>query len=126
MRDFRTLRVWHKSHQLVLDVYRVTSDFPKSEVYGLMSQLRRSSASVPANIAEGCGRASDAELAHFLQVAMGSASETEYHLLLAHDLGFLGDADHERLTASVVEVKRMLTAFLQTLREEEQEGERDS
>ncbi len=126
MRDFRTLRVWHKSHQLVLDVYRVTSDFPKSEVYGLMSQLRRSSASVPANIAGGCGRASDAELAHFLQVAMGSASETEYHLLLAHDLGFLGDADHERLTASVVEVKRMLTAFLQTLREEEQEGERDS
>lgn len=117
MRDFRTLRVWHKSHQLVPDVYRVTSDFPKSEAYGLMSQLRRSSASIPANIAEGCGIASDAESAHFLQVAMGSASETEYHLLPAHDLGFLGDADHERPTASVVEIKRILTAFLQTLRE---------
>jgi len=117
MRDFRTLKVWHKAHQLVLDVYRATTDFPRSEVYGLTGQLRRSSASIPANIAEGCGRASDAELARFLQVAMGSASETEYHLLLARDLGFLNEMDHERLATSVVEIKRMLTSFLQTLRE---------
>jgi len=121
MRDFRTLKVWHKAHQLVLDVYRATTDFPRSEVYGLTGQLRRASASIPANIAEGCGRASDAELARFLQVAMGSASETEYHLLLARDLGFLTDTDHERLASSVVEIKRMLTSFLQTLREDQGE-----
>jgi len=121
MRDFRTLKVWHKAHQLVLDVYRATTDFPRSEVYGLTGQLRRASASIPANIAEGCGRASDAELARFLQVAMRSASETEYHLLLARDLGFLTDTDHERLASSVVEIKRMLTSFLQTLREDQGE-----
>jgi len=121
VKDFRTLKVWHKAHQLVLDVYRATSGFPKAEVYGLTAQLRRSCASIPANIAEGCGRAGDPELARFLQIAMGSASETEYHLLLARDLGFLPDSEHEKLAASVVEVKRMLTSFLQTVREKSDE-----
>jgi four helix bundle protein len=89
MRDFRELKVWHKSHQLTLDIYTATRGFPREEVYGLTSQFRRSSASIPANIAEGCGRTGDAELARFMLIAMGSASELEYHLLLAHDLGFL-------------------------------------
>jgi four helix bundle protein len=117
MRDFRTLQVWEKAHQLTLDVYEVTGAFPKDELYGLTSQIRRACTSIPANIAEGCGRGSPVELARFSQIATGSASELEYHLLLAHDLHFLNDLDYERLTAQVVELKRMLTVFIQKLRE---------
>ena len=100
----------------MLAVYQATGDFPKDELYGLTSQIRRSCASIPANIAEGCGRKGDAELARFMQIAMGSASELEYHLLLAHDLNFLNGSDYERLTEGVTEVKRMLTSFIQRLR----------
>lgn len=116
MRDFRGLKVWEKAHGLVLAVYLATSAFPKDELYGLTSQVRRAGASIPANIAEGCGRSGDAELARFMQIAMGSASELEYHLLLAHDLEFLNQPDYARLTQEVIEVKRMLTAFIQKLR----------
>ncbi len=115
MRDFRDLKVWEKSHHLTLAVYKVTTTFPRDELYGLTSQIRRSCASIPANIAEGCGRNGDAELARFLQIAMGSASELEYHLLLAHDLDLLNSSDYERLTGDVTEVKRMLTSFIQKL-----------
>lgn len=93
MRDFRELKVWEKAHCLTLAVYRATTAFPRDEVYGLTSQIRRSCASIPANIAEGCGREGDAELARFLQIAMGSASELEYHLLLTRDLDFLNSSD---------------------------------
>ena len=82
----------------------------------LTSQLRRACASIPANIAEGCGRGGDTEFARFLQIAAGSASEVEYHLLLAHDLEYLSHADYERLSSDVVELKRMLTAFIQKLK----------
>lgn len=90
--------------------------FPKEELYGLTSQVRRSSVSVPSNIAEGCGRSGDAELARFLDISMGSASEVEYQLLLAHDLGFLHNRVYEPLAEAVVEVKRMLGSFIGTLR----------
>ena len=116
MKDFRRLAVWQKAHQLALAVYRATSTFPKQELYGLTGQLRRSCASVPANIAEGCGRGGDAELARFLQIAMGSANETEYHLLLASDLGFLDVSTHEQLSEGVIEVKRMLASLICKLR----------
>jgi four helix bundle protein len=86
LRDFRELKVWGKANQLTLSVYKATQIFPKEELYGLTSQMRRSCASIPANIAEGCGRTGEAELARFLQIAMGSASELEYYLLLAYDL----------------------------------------
>jgi four helix bundle protein len=89
MKDFRQLKVWEKSHQLALAIYKATKEFPKEELYGLTSQIRRSSMSVPTNIAEGCGRNTDADFARFLQIAMGSASETGYQLILAHDLEFL-------------------------------------
>ncbi len=116
MQDFRTLKVWEKAHSLTLDVYRVTRQFPPDEQYGLTGQLRRATASIPANIAEGCGRGTNNELARFIQIAQGSASEVHYHLLLAHDLGYLADSDHQRLEATIIEVKRMLVGFLKTLR----------
>ena len=93
MKDFRDLQVWQKAHQLTLTVYRLTASFPQTEWYGLTTQLRRSSASVAANLAEGCGRNGDAELARFCSIAMGSASELEYHLLLARDLKLLKVTD---------------------------------
>jgi four helix bundle protein len=104
LKDFKTRKVWRQAHELVQQVYRVTTAFPAAERYGLMSQMRRAGVSIPANIAEGCGRAGDAELARFLQIAMGSASELEYHLLLTRDLEYLSGSDHERLTGQVVEV----------------------
>jgi four helix bundle protein len=116
MRDFRELKVWEKGHRLTLAVYKTTASFPRDELYGLTSQIRRSCASIPANIAEGCGRSGDTELARFLRIAMGSASELEYHLLLAHDLGLLNGPNHERLTKEVTEVKHMLTSFTKKLK----------
>jgi four helix bundle protein len=116
MRDFRKLKVWQRSHRLVLGVYEATGKFPREETYGLTAQLRRSCASIPANIAEGCGRSGDVELGRFMLISMGSASELEYHLLLARDLGFLGAQDHEELSQSTKEVKRMLSTFINKLR----------
>lgn len=118
MRDFKELKVWAKAHQLTLSIYRITKTFPKEELYGLTSQMRRSCASIPANIAEGCGRRGEAELARFFQIAMGSASELEYHLLLAYDLSLLNANDYKPLEANVTEIKRMLTSFIQKLRAE--------
>lgn len=115
MRDFRELKVREKGHRLTLAVYKATAKFPREELYGLTSQIRRSCSSIPANIAEGCGRDGDAELARFLRIATGSASELEYHLLLARDLNLLNPPDHERLTKEVTEIKRMLTSFIQKL-----------
>lgn len=110
MRDFRELKVWEKSHQLTLAIYKVTTNFLREEVYGLTSQIRRACASIPANIAEGCGRNSVVELARFLHIAMGSASELDYHLILARDLGYLNRAVYDHLATDLTEVKRMLGA----------------
>ncbi|MFH1267036.1 MAG: four helix bundle protein [Planctomycetota bacterium] len=116
MRDFRKLKVWEKAHRLTLAVYGVTASFPNEEKYGLTSQTRRSSASIPTNIAEGCGRSGGNELARFLEIASGSASELEYQLLLARDLHFLDRDAYRRLSGDVREVKQMLTSFIQKLR----------
>jgi len=117
MRDFTQLKVWERSHRLTLAVYKATAAFPKEEQYGLKSQIRRSCASVPANIAEGCGRGTNADLARFLQIALSSASELQYHLLLAQDLSLLNPRDHERLSGEVTEIKRMLTSFIKNLKD---------
>ena len=116
MRDFREIKVWEKAHVLTLEVYKASSRFPREETYGLTSQLRRSSSSIPANIAEGFGRGGNAELARFLQIGMGSACELEYHVLLAKDLDFLTLNRYEHLQERVVEVKRMLGALLSKVR----------
>ena len=116
MQNFRRLGVWEKSHQLTLDIYRATADFPSDETFGLRSQLRRAAASVPANIAEGCGRGTDGDFARFLQVAMGSATELEYHLILAKDLRYILEETHTLLTDKVIEVKKMLSTLIKKLR----------
>jgi len=116
MRDFRQIQVWEKAHQLTLEIYQVTARFPKEELYGLTSQLRRAAASIAANIAEGFGRGGDIELARFLQIAIGSAYEVEYHILLAKDLSIITHEVNDRLQAHIIEVKRMLAALLLKVR----------
>src|SRR3954454_19137176 len=103
MQSFKNLRVWEKAHLLTLDIYKSTGTFPREELYGLTSQMRRSSASIGANIAEGCCRKGDTELGRFLQIAMGSASELEYQLLLARDLEMIKSLDFQRLSGEVIE-----------------------
>ena len=115
MNDFRNLQVWQKAHQLTLTVYRLTASFPRAELYGLTTQLRRSSSSIAANLAEGCGRNGDPELARFCSIAMGSASELDYHLLLAKDLKLLNVTDYAELARQTTQVKRMLTGLIQKL-----------
>jgi len=116
MQDFRNLRVWQEAHQLVLAIYRATENMPDQERFGLTSQMRRAAVSIPSNIAEGCGRDSDSEFKRFLQIAMGSASELEYQLLLARDLGMLDVSLFDRTAERLVGVKRMLNSFLKTLK----------
>lgn len=116
MQGFRNLLVWQKAHQLTLSVYKATELFPKDELYGLTSQMRRSAASIPTNLAEGSGRGSDTEFARFAQISMGSASELEYQLLLAYDLKFLNQDSYQQLNSSLNEVQRMLNAFIKKLR----------
>jgi len=115
-KDFRKQKVWEKSHQLALALYKASAKFPREELYGLTSQIRRAGSSIPANIAEGCGKDGDAELARFFQIDRGSASELEYHLLLARDLGILAAAEHEHLTEELGEVQRMLASFIRKLK----------
>ncbi|MBN1372848.1 MAG: four helix bundle protein [Anaerolineaceae bacterium] len=116
MQDFRNLKVWQSAHEVALKTYKATEGFPKSELYGLTNQIRRAAVSVSANIAEGCGRGSDLDFARFLQIAMGSASELEYELLLSRDLGFLKPEDHENLNQGIHKVKQMLASLLKKLR----------
>ena len=116
MRNFRELIVWQKSHSLALDIYKLSRNFPRDEVFGLTSQIKRAAASVPTNIAEGCGRSTDADFARFLHIAAGSACEVEYQLLLAHDLGFIEANEYSILNERINEIKKMLAGFTQRLK----------
>jgi len=124
MIDFTHLKVWQKAHVLTLDVYRATNGDLRRD-RSLASQARRAAASVTTNIVEGCGTTSQSELARFLQIALSSAIELEYHLLLSHDLTYLEQARYERLRSQVQEIKRMLTGFLRTVRTREMKRQRD-
>ena len=115
MRDFHKLLIWQRSHQLTLDVYKASKSFPNEELFGLTSQIRRAVSSIPTNIAEGCGRNSNKELAHFLQIAMGSASEVEYELLLANNLGYINDADYQALADETIAVRKMIVKYREEL-----------
>ncbi len=116
MRDFKELKVWQKAHRFALEIYQHTQRFPAEERFGLTIQVRRAATSVATNIAEGCGRDGELDFARFLSMAAGSASETEYQLLLARDLGYLPDEAHGQLDAQINEVKRMLNSLIRTLR----------
>src|ERR1700741_1564309 len=111
MNDFKQLRVWQNAYKLALDVYRSSQTFPKEELFGLTSQIRRSASSIAANIAEGVGRKSDGEFTRFLQISRGSASELECHLLLAKDLQLLPPKTFEDLIRRTEQVQRMLTSL---------------
>jgi four helix bundle protein len=115
MRDYKDLVVWQRSHRLTLQICKLTLRFPKIEMFALASQMRRSSSSIGMNLAEGCGRQSEGEFARFIQIAMGSASELEYQLLLARDLKYLSESEHSKSAAELTEIRKMLTALNQTV-----------
>ena len=115
MQDFHQLKVWQKAHAVALAVYKATGAFPKDEMYGLTSQMRRAAVSIPSNIAEGCGRDSNSDFMRFLHIAFGSASELEYQWLLAHDLGFLAEPTYNELNVEITDCKRMLTALIRAV-----------
>jgi len=112
MRNYRDLEVWKYSHKLTLELYQASRKFPKEEMFGLTSQLGRAAISVGANLAEGCGRRTTAEFARFIRIAMGSASELDYHLLLCRDFKFLTDAFYDRTSKELIRVRKMLSALL--------------
>lgn len=116
MKDFRSLKVWEKSHLISLEIYNLTKDFPKEEQFNLTSQLRRSITSIPTNLAEGCGRGSDKDFKRFVQIAMGSASESEYLLLLSKDLNYISDKEFDKLIFKIQEIKKMLSSLISKLR----------
>jgi len=116
MKDFKELKVWQKAHQLTLKVYRCSKQFPSDERFALTAHLCKTATSIPSNIAEGCGREGDRELARFLTIATGSASELEYQLLLARDLNYLPADSHTAINAQVCELRRMLYRFVQSLK----------
>lgn len=116
MKDFHNLKGWERAHKLTLSIYMLTKEFPKDELYGLTNQMRRSSSSIPTNIAEGCGRDSQAELTRFFKLAMGSSSELEYQLILVHDLHYIDDKAYMSLSAELTEFRRMLNSFIQKIK----------
>ena len=115
MRDYRKYKVWELGHEVTLEIYKLTRGFPKEEMYGMVSQMRRSSSSVPANIAEGCGRESDAEFKRFLIIAQGSANELEYFTVLAKDLEYIEQTVFITLNDKVDKVRRSLNSLINKL-----------
>jgi four helix bundle protein len=116
MRNFRDLQVWNKAHVFTLRLHKVTQNFPREEAYGLTRQIRRASCSIPSNIAEGSGRRGDVEFARFLDIALGSAYEVNYQLLLSKDLGYITEEDYNDLFQGVTEVEKMLIGFIHKIR----------
>jgi len=115
MRDFLTLEIWKGSHHLTLKIYRVTKDFPKEEMFGLTSQMGRSSYSIPCNIAEGCGRNSNSQLANFLQIAIGSCSEIQYQIMLSKELSYINEELFNELHTESIEIRKMIFKYREKL-----------
>jgi len=116
VKSFRDLEVWQRAHRVVLDVYRLTNPFPRSEQFGVVSQLRRAAFSIPANIAEGFGRRSTKELLQFVAVANGSLEELRYFLLLSRDLRYLSPMEHAKMEGDLKAVAQMLEGLAKSLR----------
>ena len=115
MRDFKKYDIWVLSHQFTLKIYELTKSFPNNEIYGVVSQIRRASSSVPTNISEGCGRESDTEFNRFLTIALGSASEVEYLLILSKDLDYVDNESFEKLVEEINTIKRKIYSLKQKL-----------
>ena len=115
MQDYRQINVWKKSHKLALAIYKLTEAFPSSEKYGLISQVRRSAYSIPMNIAEGRSKNSEKEFARFLDIALGSAGELDYQLLLAKDLGLIDSNCYSEYYSELTEIRKMLNAYRQSI-----------
>jgi four helix bundle protein len=116
MQDYKELKVWEKAHKFTLSVYEVSKTFPKDELYSLTNQLRRAASSIPANIAEGSGKNTQAEFAHFLTIALGSANESEYFLILSKDLNYLNQNKFSELYNSINEIKAILISLINKAR----------
>lgn len=116
MKNYRELKIWQRSHTLTLSLYRATKTFPKDELFALTNQMRRACVSIPANIAEGCGREGDAELKRFLTISLGSACELDYYIFLSFELGYLDEAAARDLAAEIMEIRRMFGTFIQKLK----------
>lgn len=116
MSDYKKLKVWKYSHQLAIDIYKITNDFPEEEKFGIISQLRRASCSIPTNIAEGCGQIDNGNLVRFLGIAKGSAFETEYQLLLSKDLSFITKEQYDLIDEKIKYIIRMLTQLINSLK----------
>lgn len=116
MKDFKQLLVWEKAHILTKDIYKITVGFPREEIFGLSSQLKRAVVSIPTNIAEGCGRGSDADFKRFIQISFASASEVEYLIFLSYELKFINLENYNRLNEQVNEVKKMLAGLINKLK----------
>jgi four helix bundle protein len=116
MQDYQRLKVWEKAHLLAMDVYRLSEGFPKRDGVALTTQLRRAALSVPANIAEGAGKSGNAEFRRFLDIALGSAAETHYHLMAARDIGLLTNQTYDELSSRIVEVRKMLSGLIKRVR----------
>ena len=116
MQNYKDLKVWEKAHGFTLRIYEVTKIFPKEEIYSLTNQVRRAASSIPANIAEGCGKNSKLDFANFLNIALGSSNESEYYLLLSRDLKYLSEEDYAELLKTINEIKAMLIALITKVR----------
>ncbi|MCF0053044.1 four helix bundle protein [Dyadobacter sp. LJ53] len=116
MQNYQELKVWQKAHQFVLEVYQITNAFPKTETFGLISQMRRASISVAANLAEGCGKKGALDIANFFQISLGSLHETEYYLLLSKDLQYISNETFELRDLEIKEIKAMLISLIKTVR----------
>ena len=117
MRKYRNLRVWQRADELAVDIYHVTRDFPREELYGITSQLRRAAVSVPTNISEGAGRESNPDYLRFLIIARGSLTETEYLVHLSRRLGYLSDVDWEQLNNAIEQIFRSLAGLINSIRD---------
>jgi len=107
MQNFKDLLLWQEAHQAVLKIYKLSEDFPKTEIFGITSQLRRAAVSMPCNIAEGCGRYTSKDFANFLQIALGSTNETDYLTLLAKDLSYLSENQFVDIQEQLNKVRAM-------------------
>ncbi|POY36943.1 four helix bundle protein [Solitalea longa] len=116
MQDYRKLLVWQRSHLFTLEIYKISTDFPKSEQFGVTSQIRRAVFSIQSNVAEGCGKYTKNDLANYLQTSLGSVNEVSYLLLLSKDLEYISKESYNKLDSEIDEIRAMMIALINKVR----------